>query len=141
VRRRQRHCRSPGRPFADGLVQVGAGRDGPLLSPLLRRKSKCDDARHSCFFSFSPLRSKLKGKLRKTKRESGGFVRSLLHRVCGGGGCVTQLRAGLRISRLPMGSFRAVSKVTARPHLRDLATFPFTFIRWHYNPRHADIFI
>lgn len=92
-------------------------------------------------FSFSPLRSKLKGKLRKTKRESGGFVRSLLHRVCGGGGCVTQLRAGLRISRLPMGSFRAVSKVTARPHLRDLATFPFTFIRWHYNPRHADIFI
>jgi hypothetical protein len=58
-----------------------------------------------------------------------------------GGGCVTQLRAGLRISRLPMGSFRAVSKVTARPHLRDLATFPFTFIRWQYNPRHADIFI
>jgi hypothetical protein len=35
-------------------------------------------------FSFSPLRSKLKGKLRKTKRESGGFVRSLLHRVGGG---------------------------------------------------------
>jgi hypothetical protein len=40
-------------------------------------------------FSFSPLRSKLKGKLRKTKRESGGFVCSLLHRVCvwGGGLC------------------------------------------------------
>lgn len=50
MRRRQRHCRSPGRPFADGLVQVGAGRDGPLLSPLLRRKSKCD-AKHSLYFS------------------------------------------------------------------------------------------